>query len=439
MATIQIGKSAIDKLRPGDKAFIAYDAKLKGFGVRVMPTGSMTYIVEYRPGTGGRNVAKRRVSIGKVGVLTPVEAREKAKDTLAGITRGDDPAATRRRERGVPTFAAFAATMLDEAEKIATAKPDQAVLRIGSIRGYRSLLNKHLKSAIGAAKLDTIERAQIARLHAKIGKTSPAVANRILEFVGRTYKAAADAGEIAEGTNPAHGVKSFREVKRERFLSGEELQRLGAAITEAETVGLQWEPDPAKKSKHVAKANQRTKIDPDAAAALRLLIFTGARLREILHLRWTDVDLERGVLFVTGKTGRRPVILPAPAAAILSELHRRDIYVFPGERSTAERPAPRADLNRPWRAVARRASLDGVRLHDLRHSFASFAAAGGASLMIIGKLLGHTQAQTTARYSHLADDPLRAVADRVGATVAAALGGAPAAEVVPLPRRGGAA
>lgn len=432
MAIAKITKGTINKIVPSERPVILFDTELRGFGVRVLPSGSMAYVLEYRPGSGGRHVAKRRITVGKVGVLTPDQARAKAKLMLADIAHGQDPAVDRRRARETPTFKAFATDMLDAADKIAQAKPTQAVLRPASIQNYRSILRKHVGPAIGSRTLDAIGKAEVARLHAKVGATSPAVANRICEFVGRTYKAAAEAGVIAEGTNPARGIKQFKELRRERFLSGTELQRLGAAISEAETIGVLWEPDPMKKTKHVPKNNQRTIIDPDAAAALRLLIFTGARLREILHLRWRDVDLERGVIFVHGKTGRRPVIVPAPAAVILAELPRRDQYVFPGANSTPQKPLPRADLKRPWRAVSKRAGLEGVRLHDLRHSFASFAAAGGASLPIIGKLLGHTQPSTTARYSHLADDPLRAVADKVGATVAAALSGRASADVVLL-------
>lgn len=433
MSIAKITKTTINRIAPAERPFILFDTELRGFGVRVLPSGAMAYVLEYRPGSGGRHVAKRRITLGKVGVLTPDQARAKAKAMLADVAHGHDPAADRRRSREAPTLKAFAADMLDAADKIAQAKPEQAVLRPASIRNYRSILKKHVGPAIGSRTLDALGKAEVARLHAKVGKTSPAVANRICEFIGRTFKAAAEAGLIEEGTNPARGIKQFKEVKRERFLSAKELQHLGAAIIEAETVGLPWEPDATKKTKHVPKTEQRTKIEPDAAAALRLLIFTGARLREILHLRWGDVDLERGIIIVHGKTGRRPVILPAPAAAILAKLPRRDIYVFPGSNSTPESPAPRADLNRPWRAVAKRAGLEGVRLHDLRHSFASFAAAGGASLPIIGKLLGHTQPATTARYSHLADNPLRAVADKVGATVAAALSDGASADVVRMP------
>lgn len=439
MPVIKISKSTIDQLKPAEKPYIAFDMALKGFGVRVMPSGLKSYVIEYRPGAGGRSVAKKRLTIGAVGPkTTPDEARKNAKDLLAGIVKGDDPAAGRRREREMPAFGKFADAMLDEANEMAIARPAEARLRPGSIRNYRSLMRQHLQPTIGATKLDALTTADLIKVHRRVGKTKPATANRCLEFVGSVYKEAARQGLFPAGTNPAIGIPAFKENRRERFLSADEVIRLGEAIREGETIGLPWEIDETKKSKHVPKESRRTAIDSDAAAALRLLIFTGARLREILHAKWSDVDLERGVLVAHGKTGRRPVILPAPAAAIFAELPRRDVYCFPGERSTRENPCPRADLNRPWRAIARRAGLDGVRLHDLRHSFASFAAAGGASLPIIGRLLGHTQPSTTQRYSHLADNPLRAVADRVGDQVAAALGGQPPADVVSIQSKRGA-
>lgn len=439
MAIIKISKATVDKLAPGDKAYIAFDAALKGFGVRVLPSGSMAYIVEYRPGAGGRNVSKKRVTIGSVGVLTPDEARREARTMLADIARGADPAAGRKRERTAPTFEAFTTAYLDEADAIAAARPAEARLRPRTIANYRSLLAQHLGPAFGSQKLDTITAGDVGRLHARLGKTKPATANRCLELIGSIFREAAKADLVAEGTNPARNTAAYKEVKRERYLTAAELIRLGEVIREAETIGLPWELDAdAGKPKHRAKAeNQRTRIDPDAATAIRLIIMTGARLREILHARWADVDLERGIVFVTGKTGRRPVILPAPAIEILSSHPRREPYLFPGGRSTAAAPSPRSDLKRPWEAISKAAGLKDVRIHDLRHSFASFAAAGGASLPIIGRLLGHTQPATTQRYSHLADDPLRAVADRVGQHVASALSGAPAAEVIPM-RRGGA-
>jgi integrase len=200
------------------------------------------------------------------------------------------------------------------------------------------------------------------------------------------------------------------------------LERLGATIREAETVGVPWDVDEAiPTAKHLAKSDKRfTRIAPFTAAAIRLLLFTGCRLREILHLRWEHVDLERGLIFMPdSKSGRKTVILNAPALAVLAGLERVGPYVVPGD----DPQKPRADLKRPWEAVAKRAGLGGVRLHDLRHTYASFGAGGGFGLPIIGKLLGHTQASTTQRYAHLDADPLRRASDAIGGWIAAALDG----------------
>ena len=164
-------------------------------------------------------------------------------------------------------------------------------------------------------------------------------------------------------------------------------------------------------------------IAPHAAAAIRLLILTGARLREVLHLRWEHVDLERGLLFLPdSKTGKRTIILNAPAMAVLAGLPRIGGYVIAGQDAGTHDEKPRADLNRPWRAIVRRAGLEGVRIHDLRHTHASIGAGAGLGLPIIGKLLGHTKASTTKRYAHLDTDPLRRASDHIGTRLAAALG-----------------
>jgi integrase len=172
-----------------------------------------------------------------------------------------------------------------------------------------------------------------------------------------------------------------------------------------------------------------------------LLLFTGCRLREILHLRWDNVDLKRGCLFLPdskilpdSKSGRKTVILNAPALAVLSGLDRVGPYVVPGD----DPEKPRHDLKRPWDAVTGRAGLVGVRLHDLRHTYASFGAGGGFGLPIIGKLLGHTQASTTQRYAHLDADPLRHASDAIGSRIAAALDGK-RGELVRLERKQGRA
>jgi integrase len=231
--------------------------------------------------------------------------------------------------------------------------------------------------------------------------------------------------------NPVHGVPKYAVNRKERFLTTGELEKLGAAIKEAETSGIPWEiTEGTANAKHISKPEKRfTKIDRYAAAALRLLLFTGCRLREILHLRWDYVDHERGLLFLPdSKTGKKTVVLNAPSLAVLASLDRLGPFVVPGFNLEK----PRADLKRPWQAVSRRAGLDAVRLHDLRHTYASFGAGGGLGLPIIGKLLGHTQASTTLRYAHLDNDPLRRATENIGGRIAAALEGTRSAAVLSI-------
>jgi integrase len=291
----------------------------------------------------------------------------------------------------------------------------------GTTTFYRDILDRIVKPELGTTKADKVTRAALAKIHGKL-RATPFQANRMLAVVGSMYAFGARIGAVPEGTNPARKIDKFAEHRRERFLTGAELEQLGAAIREAETKGIPWDIDEAKPTaKHLPKAkNRKTKIGPFAAAALRLLLFTGCRLREILHLRWENVDLERGLLFLPdSKSGRKTVILNAPAMAVLTGLERIGSYVVPGD----DPEKPRADLKRPWEVVSKRAGLDSVRIHDLRHTYASFGAGGGLGLPIIGKLLGHTQASTTQRYAHLDNDPLRRASEHIGGTIAAALEG----------------
>ena len=434
MPVVKLNRRTVAALKPAGARVFYFDADLAGFGLKIEPSGAASWFLEYRPGAGGRGVMKRRMKLGDVADMTPEDARKRAKDLLAEVRLGGDPAAARAKAKTVPTFARFAEDHLDAMAEIAERHPEQATLRPGSIRNYRSLLRRHVGPAIGSRQLDAITHAEVKRLHAKVGRTSPTTANRCLEFIGSIYKAAYLAGHVAEGTNPARNIKAYKEHKRERFLSHEELARLGEAIHVAETTGIPYEPPqrPGKKHKHVPTNVPPTIIDQHTAAALRLLIFTGARLREILHAKWEQIDLQRGLLTVFGKTGQRHIFLPAPAVEILAALPRAGSpYVFPSEESPAK---PKADLNRPWRGIRRMAGLADLRIHDLRHSFASVAVSGGASLAMVGKLLGHASPTTTSRYAHLANDPVRAAAEAAAGAIAGAMGGQ-TGKVVPLPDR----
>ena len=423
MANGRITKRVIDGLKPKTREFAVWDSKLPGFGVRVRPTGAKSYVVVYRAGSG-RGAPVRRYTIANVGKATPEAARRRAKAILGAVAHGQDPAGEKATERGTLTISELADRFMSEHVE-QKRKPGTAVF-------YRHLLDKVIKPELGATKADKVTRAQVARLHGKL-KATPFQANRVLAVIGSMYTFAGRSGIVAEGMNPARRIEQFKEHHRERFLTGEELEWVGSASREAETKGIPWDVDEAKpKAKHLPKAKNRfTKIGAFAAAAIRLLLFTGCRLREILHLKWEQVDLERGLLFLAdSKTGRKTVILNAPALAVLTGLDRLGSYVVPG----GDPEKPRADLKRPWEAVARRAGLEGVRLHDLRHTYASFGAGGGLGLPIIGKLLGHTQAATTQRYAHLDADPLRRASDAIGGRIAAALDGKRSDSVVQFKR-----
>jgi integrase len=198
-----------------------------------------------------------------------------------------------------------------------------------------------------------------------------------------------------DGSNPCRHVEKFGERKRERMLSPAELARLGEALAAYDG-------------------------SPYAVAAVNLLVFTGARLGEVLGLQWEWIDFERGeARLPDSKTGAKTLHLPPPARAVLADLPRLDgnPYVIAG----AKEGAALVNLEKPWRAIRKAAGLDDVRLHDLRHAFASVAASSGMGLPIIGKMLGHTQAATTARYAHLASDPVKAAAAAVAGKIAAAM------------------
>jgi integrase len=241
-----------------------------------------------------------------------------------------------------------------------------------------------------------------------------------LELISGLYTWAARVGEVPKDLKPTHGITRYGEQGRERFFSSAELARLGAALREAETIGVPWIVDDSNpKTKHVPKLNRRTKVSPFATAAIRLLLFTGCRLREILNLRWEEFDRERGVLFLPdSKTGRKPVVLSGAARAVLKAIPEVGEYVICGQQTDRAR----YDLQRPWQAIRHRAGLGAMRLHDLRHSFAATGAASNFGLPVIGKLLGHRNAETTSRYAHVAADPLKIAADTIASDLAAKMG-----------------
>ena len=333
----RITKRTLGTIRAAEREFTIWDDAVTGFGLRVRPSGAMSYVVVYRAGPG-RGAAVRRYTIASVGKIAPEDARARAKVVLAFVAHGNDPAEQKAAERNVPTVAGLADRFMDEHV--------QPKRKSGTSKFYRDMLDRVVKPAIGTTKADKLSRQQVSKLHSALAAT-PFQANRMLAVVGSMYAFAGRAGIIPDGINPARKIDRFMENHRERFLTGEELERLGGAIREAETIGIPWTVNEAKTTaKHLPQPTHRyTKISPVSAAAIRLLLFTGCRLREILHLQWDQVDMERGLLFLPdSKTGKKSVILNAPALAVLNGLKRIGPYVVPGDNPEK----PRRDLKRPW-------------------------------------------------------------------------------------------
>lgn len=408
------------RAEPG-RAVTYYDSKLKGFGLRYHTTGKASFILEYRPIGGGRKSPKKRITIGPA-TMRLENAKQAAKDMLAKIRLGADPIAERQAARRAATVGDLLDTYIRE-----HVRPK---LKPRTVELYDGYAENYIRPAWGTRKANSIVRLDMQRLHREIGSPAPdgegkpGAANRLIAFVSGAFTWAALNGALPETyPNPARNVKPFPGKVRERFLSASEFARLGDTLRLAETDGIPWTPDPTKKMKHAPKEeNRRVVCDPWAVAAIRLLMLTGCRLREILHLKWSSVNFERGVLLLDdSKTGAKTVVLPASALAILKKLDRVGVYVIAGESAGSEEERPRADLQRPWARITDHAGLTGLRIHDLRHSFASVAVAGGLNLPVVGKLLGHANVATTQRYAHLADDPVRAAANAIAGTIMAAM------------------
>lgn len=393
----KITKRVVDGVVRGQSDQFVWDTELKGFGLKVTPAGNRVYILQYR--TGGRGTPTKRFTIGRHGAYTPDQARTEAARLVGAIAAGGDPAAIRAAEKGAPTVADLAARFLNEHVATKT-KPRTAV-------EYRRVIDKIILPAIGNQRVRDLKRADVARLH-HAHHATPYEANRVLAVLSKMLNLAEKWGDRPDGSNPCRHVEKYTEHKRERMLSVEEFGRLGHALA-------------------------RSDRSPYVVAAIKLLVFTGARLREILGLKWEWIDFERGeARLPDSKSGAKTVHLPPPALAVLAELPQLagNPYVIVG--SVEGRAL--VNLEKSWLVIRKDAELDDVRLHDLRHAFAAVAASSGMGLPIIGKMLGHTQAATTHRYAHIAADPVKAAAAAVAGRIAAAMAVEPAtaAKVVAL-------
>ncbi|MBC9880705.1 site-specific integrase [Bradyrhizobium sp. INPA01-394B] len=386
MAKIKITKRSVETLKVTSKDYIAFDTELPGFGVRVMPSGKRFFLVQYR-----RHGRTRRVMIGQFGVVTAELARREATIKLGSVRGANgDPAALRDAERQSLTMKQLGERFLTQYVP-ARCKPSTEA-------EYRRAVELFLDPFFAKQHVRSVTTADVAELHGSLSHI-PYQANRTLGVLSKMMNLAETWGIRDKHTNPCEDVERYPERKRERFLSPKELKRLGHALAAAEA------------------EQTETKY---AVAAFRILLLTGCRLSEIQKLEWRYVDLEQKELRLPdSKTGAKTVHLGDAAVALLKALPHLtgNPYVIVGKKKKTHL----TDLQHPWRRIRKAAKLNDVRIHDLRHTFASGGLLVGEGLAMIGKLLGHTQVQTTARYAHLASDPVKQAATKISDRLAAAL------------------
>jgi integrase len=405
---------------------ITYDKDVKGFGVRITKAGARAFILNYR--AGGR---ERRITIGSYPDWKTVDARDRAKLLKREVDNGGDPMGDRHEDRAAPTMSGLADRFAEE---------HLAKRRASTVTDYKSILRMYVRPQLGTMRVADLRHSDVEKLHRSIAKTAPYRANRAVAVLSKMISLAVKWEMRAD--NPVKGIERAPEERRERFLSPAEIGRLADAL---------------KGHKEKVSVN-----------AIRLLMLTGARKGETLAARWTEFDLQSGVWLKpsahtkTKKVHRVP--LSAPALLLLGGMRAEaDKEIERGGKAEHLFPGTGADehlteIKRVWASLCRTAGLalqvakltpagkpvkdakgapvlvweSTVRIHDLRHTYASILASSGLSLPIIGALLGHTQAATTQRYAHLMDDPLRAATERVGAVISGA--GEAGADVVPLRR-----
>jgi integrase len=405
---LKLTKRAVDSLEATGSEVRLWDSELRGFGVRCRESGDKYYFLKYRLNNG----RQRWATIGRHGSTWTVEtARKEAHRLLGQIADGGDPVEDKEAERDDVTVSQLCDSYLLQ-PVIITNRGTQK--KASSLEIDRSNIERHIKPLLGQIRLRALKRSDVEKFQQDVaaGKSKADVktksrgraivsggkgtAARSLAVLGTVLSFAVARGMRAD--NPARGVKLFANQRRERFLTFAEMARIGEALATLEEDGG----------------------NATAIAAIRLLMLTGCRRGEILGLQRASLDFDRRCLMLAdSKTGSKTVPLGAAAIELLKSIPvvDRNSYVFPASRGNGHY----VGLPRVWAAVIKRAELPGLRIHDLRHSFASVAVSGGESLYVVGKILGHRQARTTEIYAHLTNDPVRAAADRAAQKINVAL------------------
>ena len=414
----KLTKRFVDTVRPSERDIVLWDDDLERFGLRVKPSGAMTYVVQYRNSAG----RTRKLALGRVGVLTPDEARKRARKALGRVAEGHDPSAIRAATRNAATVKDLCDAYLAAADKgliLGKGGRPKAALTVANDR-YK--IGAHIKPLLGTLPVAAVTRQDVVKFLTAVqtGKTArkrpkdekrqgmmvaggPGAAARTVGLLGAVFSWAVEHGYRAD--NPVRGIKRPADKVRRAFLGMDDYRKLGEALATAEGEGE----------------------NPKAIAAIKLLALTGCRRGEVASLRWSEVDMQGRQLRLTAtKEGYSVRPLGQAAADLLGDLTRGDAgHVF----AVGDGDAPYAGLSAAWERIATRAKLQGVTLHTLRHSFATVANTLGLSEAAMAGMLGHARHSVTARYAHNIDDVLLAAADRVAGAIDRALSGGKLAEI----------
>lgn len=378
MGRIKLTTKTIEQLEVKEKAYTVWDSEIRGFGIRVWASGSKVFTFKYE-----QRCKQHWITLGKFGELTFEQAKKKALKLRLQVTDGQKPGEEAQATRKALTVSELCDRFIAEHVDVKT--------KASTAREYRRTIERDIRPALGDLKVREVSPKDLHALHHKLS-SAPIQANRTLAVASKMFKLAELWGLRSQNTNPCQLIQRMPEKRRERFLSESELKHIGSAFDELEAAG---------------------EIDLFACAALRMLILTGARLGEITGLQWSMVDLENGFLRLPdSKTGAKVIFLNPPAISVLGDLPQilGNPFVFPGEAEGQHI----TNLSKSWDRIKGKAHLSGVRIHDLRHTFASIAAKSGLSLQIVGALLGHAHPSTTKRYTHFASRPLLDGSKQVG-------------------------
>jgi integrase len=421
VATVpKLTKTIVESAEPRPRQFTIWCSELKGFGVYILPTGKRTYFADYRNADGSR----KRMTLGRHGVITCEEARKLAVATLGGVVKGADPAAERASRRAALTVSELCDLYLEAADKGLVTTRFHKPKRASTLAVDRGRIGRHIVPLVGSKKADRLTRADIQRMADDIagGKTAgtfktklrgkavvtggAGTARRVVELFGGIWTWAERRGHVA-GRSPAHGVETQKGDPKDRILSPPELARLGAVLKEKE------------------------EAFPFAVAAVRLILLTGARREEVVGLRWSEFDAAGSCLRLEKtKTGRSMRPIGSPVVALLSALPRdENEFVFPNR--SGKRPA---DLKKQIAGLFDAAGLDDARSHDCRRTFSTTADELGYSEATAGAIIGHASRGVTARhYIRRPDAALVEAADKVAKLIERRMKGIEA-QVVELPR-----